>query len=169
VLVPIWIAPWELACCQPEAQLNEAWEALALVLGDPEPWWASGAREALTPIQLNLGVVEVEYDHVGSIGGKDLLRIAGLLTVVSEAPVGAQQGTVRGRLRLEAHDEELQLPALKCRGNVRRIQRVPLIYTETKPRHWYPCWQLDPVEVASTVERAERDELLIELEVTPGA
>jgi hypothetical protein len=60
MILPIWVASWELGCCQPEAEVGQSWAVpLRFTLG-LTPWRATEFGIPLSPEQMSFGRVEVD-------------------------------------------------------------------------------------------------------------
>jgi len=181
MILPIWVATWELDCCQPDAVVGESWRASVFLHPGP-PWWVSEYGRRLPPEHDELGVLEVDVDVVRPAPapeGAALARVDGAsIGVVGLQGMGKHH--LRGRCIFEGHTgpDGVALDEVECRGIVRRVRRVPLLYEPRGKRMWVPLAQLDPIDVHSTLGRdpdrvpirgttSMHDSLLVDLELTP--
>jgi hypothetical protein len=136
----------------------------------------------LPPEHDELGVLEVDVDVVRPAPapeGAALARVDGAsIGVVGLQGMGKHH--LRGRCIFEGHTgpDGVALDEVECRGIVRRVRRVPLLYEPRGKRMWVPLAQLDPIDVHSTLGRdpdrvpirgttSMHDSLLVDLELTP--
>ena len=173
--VPIWVAAFELECCQPDATVGEPWTASVVVLKSADPWWAEYAPEPVPEEIRTMGVVDLE----GTTASATLHARAGIVDigpfrVIVPGATGTGPLRVRGRLWLDAHEhpEFQQASGLRWQGVVRRILGIQLVYRPVTVYRAIPIRQKAPVLLGSTSDRrdpamADRafSEFLIEVEV----
>ena len=181
MILPIWVATWELDCCQPDAVVGERWRGSVFLHPGPQ-WWVSEYNRQLPPEHKDLGVVELDVDVVRPTPapeGAALARVEGVsIGVLGLQAMGKHH--VRGTCIFEGHTgpDGVALEEVECRGIVRRVRRVPLVYEPRGRRMWVPLAQLDPIDVHSTLDRepdrvpvggatSMQDSLLVDLELTP--
>lgn len=164
VIIPVWVASWEIECCQPEAVVGQEWAAPFLRLAPPEPWWLAHASAPIPPEVEALGVVELDGAVVRDAASGALATCrSGDLCIVTPSPMTADAGRIRGRLWFESHGGPgVSEDRLECRGVVRRVRGIPLVY-ELRERTQVPVAQAEPVDLASTTEHGF-PEYLIDLE-----
>ena len=75
--VPIWVAAFELECCQPDATVGEPWTASVVVLKSADPWWAEYAAEPVPEEIRTMGVVDLE----GTTASATLHARAGIVDI----------------------------------------------------------------------------------------
>ncbi|MGH9280494.1 MAG: hypothetical protein ACRD12_20670 [Acidimicrobiales bacterium] len=173
MIIPIWVASWEIECCQPEAVVGQGWAAPFLKLLPPEPWWREYASGQITAEIEALGVVDLDGEVVReSTDDAPAVFRSGAVRVVVRGPLDPDATHVRGRLLFEGHDGPGVGPGvshdkLECRGIARRVRGIPLLYELRDGTH-VPVAQDEPVDLTSTADR-RFPEYLIELEVpAPG-
>ena len=164
-MIPVWLATWELDCCQADFAVGDSWATRLVTYDDVRPS-ADGSdgrnrRVGNGPLHGNR--------RARREGGHDLalVRVGSFRIAVQGLRA---TGTVAGAVKLhfEGHGpgqggdpEEVLIT-----GTVRRIERVPIIYREVRPRGFEVAGYRDPVDVMTTRERCRHDALLITLE--PG-
>jgi len=147
VIVPIWIASWELGCCQPQAEVGKPW--IVPVSFDPttDPWWVVDHGAAATAEQRSYGVADLD---VRSENGAPGIYTAGPLRF--HGPVDLTEGHHTGRLHVDAHSSD-DHQTVTTGGPVTAVDLIPLRFTlkERDGRGVYcPTEQLEPVRVGST-------------------
>lgn len=172
--VPIWVAAWELECCQPDATVGERWAASVVGLKPPEPWWAEHAPEPLPEEVLALGAVDLEGTAASvTLHARSAIVDVGGGRVIVPGARSSRVVPVHGRLWLDAHEhpEYQGAEGLKWTGVVSRIRGIRLIYQPVTVYLAIPVRQEAPVDLRSTSDRKDRamadrgfSEFLIDLE-----
>lgn len=179
MILPVFVANWELDCCQPEARIGEEWTG-CLFLDPPTPWWVQDQNEG-TSSEPGFGAIEVDVDVLRMATTDEAMALvdAGPARLGVKGLRGTGRHRLRGRISSWWHGpdpEGVQLQEVACRGVVRRVRLVPVEFERRGERSWFPVAELAPIDVRSTDERrrtymdtdADRhheDELLIDLEV----
>lgn len=165
MILPIWVASWEIECCQPDAIVGQPWAAPFVRLGPPEPWWIGYADTPPPADVMELGVTELE----GEVAKASTDQHPGVFRteafrVVVPGPLPADTRQLRGRLGFEGHDGPgVEDQRLDISGIVRRVRGIPLVY-EVRDRMHIPIGQDAPVDVDSTTVRGF-PEYLVDVEV----
>lgn len=169
-VIPLWLATWELDCCHDDFAVGDWWETTLVTYDDVEP--SADQGDTLEPVD-ELGAVRLAGTVERAAPNEHhlaLLRVGSLaMGVRGITRCGRVSGTVK--LHFEGHGPWMGVEPEEVRvaGRVRRIERVPIVYREVRPRMFEVAGHMDPVDVATTSERREHDELLITLEPTEQA
>lgn len=168
MILPIWVASWEIECCQPDATVGEPWAAPFVLLMPPEPWWIEYVDIPPPAEVMELGVVELD----GEVTSETTAEHPGVfqadtLRVVVRSPLTFGTRELRGRLSFEGHDGPgMPDKKLKVGGTVRRVRGIPLRY-ELRDRRRVPIGQDDALDIESTIVRG-LPEFLVDLELNPS-
>lgn len=165
MILPVWVEGWQLDCCGDDVFVGQSWEQTLLAYD------LRGVRPATEhPGWTITAFGEVAFVADATPPGEDA---AATLLDLGACTIGVpglkRAGRVSGRTRIRAdwHGEWEPLPddLILCRGTVRRIFRVPIIYELQGARGYVIVGHEPPVPAESTRERGMHDDLVLDLEV----
>jgi hypothetical protein len=161
-VLPIWLATWELDCCEEDFTVGDEWESTLL------------AYEGLTSTRAQPVGWTLDHDGFITISGQVLQHAANedqlALVDVGQFRLGARgvvtSGHVGGRTRLhfDGHGPFFIEPAeILVSGVVKRIQRYPIIWRHVEDVFYERAGHRPPVDISGTAERVPDDDLLVHL------
>lgn len=149
MIVPVWVAAWELDCCQPDAEVGSAWSVSLSFRPGIEPWWADEYGVVLSEEQRVLGRVDLDVALVAA-GDNPVYRSG---SIHFHAPAELLPGPHTGRISLDAHPTDgHSLTQVTCSGMETAISVVPIRY-ERRGAQFEPADQLDQIPASTTLAR----------------
>ena len=140
--LPIWIASWEIECCQPDAIIGKTWTTYPFLNPGTLPWWAGHATTPIPDDVISLGTIDMP-GTVTTIDDQTTITYRGITI-----PIHGRATTppIHGRLIVDAHTP-LRNPIT---GRVQRVRGIG--YQRTRS---FPVAQLRPLELRSTTPKRE--------------
>jgi hypothetical protein len=161
VRLPIWIASWEIACCQPAAVVGSEWTTYPFVNIGSMPWWADKA----IPTQVaELGTIVFD----GTLNRRSKRSKGRNRTTITTGGITlpirgiAADPPFTARLVVDAHDK---YPGLPITGIVEQVLGI-----RYERSNGYPIAQLPAVELQSANDQENGfDEYLVTLRITENS
>ena len=149
--LPIWIASWEIECCQPDATIGTDWTTYPFVNIGSQPWWAEKATQPIPAEVAELGTITLT-GTIANHGDRTTITTRGItLPIHGETP----SPPFSARLVVDAHTDT----TFPITGIVEHVLGI-----NYQRKNGWPITQLPATELHSTSERHDGfDEYLITL------
>ena len=100
--LPIWIASWEIECCQPDAIVGTSWTTYPFVNIGSQPWWAEHATQPIPAEIAELGTITLT-GTIATHGDRATITSRGLTLPIHGA---APKPPFVARLIVDAHTDK---------------------------------------------------------------
>lgn len=141
--LPIWIASWEIECCQPNATVGKTWTTFPILNPGTLPWWADDATTKIPDDVIKLGTITMP-GTLQTLDGRTTITNRGITIPIHG---DAHTTPIHGRLIVDAHVER----RYPITGSVQRVRGIGYHYDRTG----LPVSQLPPVELRTTATHRE--------------
>jgi hypothetical protein len=149
--LPIWIASWEIECCQPDAIVGTEWTTYPFVNAGSLPWWVEKATQPIPAEVAEFGTITL----TGTIANHDdrtTITTSGITLPIHGTP---PKPPFDARLVVDAHTDT----TFPVTGVVERVLGI-----KYKRINGWPIAQFPATELRSTSERQDGfDEYLVTL------
>jgi hypothetical protein len=162
VRLPIWIASWEIACCQPAAIVGSEWTTYPFVNIGSLPWWADKAKQPIPTQVAELGTIVFD----GTLNRRSNRSKRRNRTTITTGGITlpirgiAADPPFTARLVVDAHADDIAT-ALLITGIVEHVLGIRYERSDG-----YPVAQLPAIELQSANDQENGfDEYLVTLRI----